>query len=457
MQDSSRNILDLTNFAAAFRRRAITAESATATCLERIAAHDPWLKAFVHIARDGALAAARAVDALLAAGTDLGPLMGVPIAIKDLFTVAGMPIACGSRVDVRDLIMPEGPFVNALRRAGCVILGKTRTTEFAFGSFNLTHPTPLNPWDLKTPRMPGGSSSGSAVAIAGGLCPIAVGSDTGGSVRLPAAMCGVVGYKSTVGLWPLDGVFPLAPFLDSIGLFTNSAAEMALAFGALQGTPPPAPCGLRGLRLGRPRQHFFDRLDAEVAESFDAAMAMLSRIGVEIVPVDAPEAGEIDALWPHYSPVELLATLGRERVLANREMFDPVSWGRFSTVLDNKADAHIAARRRHFALNRMIGARMADCDAWVTPTAPSLPIAVETCPDVATASAWNGQSSRNTRPGNLFNQCGISLPIQPPDAKLSVGLQLSAGPNEDAKLLSIAQAVEAAIGRRSLAALGRLP
>src|SRR6185437_6623249 len=143
---------------------------------------------------------------LLASGTDLGPLMGVPVAIKDLFTVDGMPRPrCGSDVDISDLVPPEGEFVRRLKRAGCVILGKTRMTEFAFGLVNVAHPTPWNPVDSQVHRMPGGSSGGSAAALAAGMCAFSIGSDTGGSVRHPAAMCALFGYKATSGMWPTDG------------------------------------------------------------------------------------------------------------------------------------------------------------------------------------------------------------------------------------------------------------
>src|SRR5262249_37326030 len=154
---------------------------------------------------------ARGVDRLLASGTDLGPLMGVPVTVKDLFTVEGMGRPkLGSALDVDDLVEPEGAFIRRLKRAGCIILGTTRMTEFAFGLVNLPEPPPWNPCDLQVHRMPGGSSSGAAAALAAGMCALSVGSDTGGSVRHPAAMCGLVGLKTTVGMWPTDGVFPMS-------------------------------------------------------------------------------------------------------------------------------------------------------------------------------------------------------------------------------------------------------
>ena len=194
--------LSLLEFGRRFRRGELTSESVTLDYLTRIALLDLRLGTFQHVDAESALQTARAMDILRGAGTDLGPLMGVPIGVKDLFAVQGMPTTAGSLVDVSDLIGPEGSFVKRLRRAGCVILGKTKTVEFAFGAVgtNAVRGTPRNPWDPETERAPGGSSGGSAVAIAAGLCALAIGSDTGGSVRLPAALCGIFGLKTTVGL-----------------------------------------------------------------------------------------------------------------------------------------------------------------------------------------------------------------------------------------------------------------
>jgi aspartyl-tRNA(Asn)/glutamyl-tRNA(Gln) amidotransferase subunit A len=218
-----------------------TAVELTQAALARIAALEPKLQAFMHLDAAGALAQAQAIDARRAAGEDLGPLMGVPVAVKDLFTVDGMPTTAGSRLDVQDLVPKQGSFVNALQRAGCVIVGKTRTTEFALGGFNLDRAPPWNPCDMHVQRMTGGSSHGSAVAMAAGLAGFTVGSDTGGSVRWPAALCGVVGYKASARHWPCDGVFPLSPEMDSIGLFTQTAHDAAWVQAALGGQAPQTP------------------------------------------------------------------------------------------------------------------------------------------------------------------------------------------------------------------------
>ncbi|MEM9840775.1 MAG: amidase, partial [Pseudomonadota bacterium] len=196
-------------FGARLRSGKTTARAATEGALARIATHDGQMQAFVHVAADAALDQATRADRLLAQGTDLGPLMGVPVGIKDLFAVDGMPTCAGSRLDVSHAIGREGTVVARLRAAGTVILGKCRTIEFAAGAQNTSHPTPWNPADPATHRSPGGSSNGSATAVAAGYCPLAIGSDTGGSVRAPAALCGLTGHKLTADLIALDGVFPL--------------------------------------------------------------------------------------------------------------------------------------------------------------------------------------------------------------------------------------------------------
>jgi aspartyl-tRNA(Asn)/glutamyl-tRNA(Gln) amidotransferase subunit A len=196
--------IGIAEFGAALRAGRTSAEAATRAYLARITAVEPRIGCFLHVAQDAALASARAMDALLRAGTDLGPLMGVPVAVKDLFFVDGMPTRAGSDIDVSDLVGPEAGMVLRLRRLGAVIIGKARQSEFAFAA-NLRKDAPWNPWDARTKRMAGTSSGGSAVAMASRFAAFTLGSDAGGSVRQPAALNGVVGYKATVGFLPTDG------------------------------------------------------------------------------------------------------------------------------------------------------------------------------------------------------------------------------------------------------------
>ena len=284
--------------------------------------------------------------------------MGVPVAIKDLYAVEGMPTTAGSNVDVTDIIGAEGSFVKKLKRAGCVILGKTKTVEFALGAGNHHRGTPWNPWDGEIHRAPGGSSSGSAVAVAAGLCAFAIGSDTGGSVRIPAALCGTFGLKTTVGLWPLDGIFPMAPSFDTIGPLTASAADAALIFATIEGTPVADPAPPSGLRLGRPTRHFFDNLEPEVETCVTMALGALEKAGIEMVPMEFPEVEEVTETFPIVSPTELLSVLGRERFEAIRERMDRDVAARIVNSLEVTADRYIRLMWRQGELCRTTRQRM---------------------------------------------------------------------------------------------------
>lgn len=436
----------LAGFARRVRQGATSFAAAADAYLARIERLDGTIKAFVHVDGEGAQAAARGFDALLRAGHDLGPLMGVPVAVKDLYTVAGMPVRCGSRVDVSDLIQREGSFVARLRRAGCVILGKTRTTEFASGGMNMTHPTPFNPRGTKArPIAPGGSSNGSATALAAGLAAFTIGSDTGGSVRIPAAYCGLVGFKSSVGRWPIDGIFPLSPTLDTAGFLTHDMADAATVLAALDGTSIP-PRSLRGLRLAKPTVFFLDDIDPGVLATFNVAIARLERAGAVVTPIEVPEAAEIDDVAGILIPVELLATLGRQRVEANADVFDPPVYRRLRSIWDIPGDRYARINWRRQELIRVAARKMEGFDAWITPTAPFPTPAIADLDTAEKLMAWGVRSSRCTRPGNMFAQCGISIPLADPEGGPPLGLQLCAANGADEALIAMATAVEAVIG-----------
>jgi aspartyl-tRNA(Asn)/glutamyl-tRNA(Gln) amidotransferase subunit A len=422
-----------------------TAEEATATYLRRIEEQDEKLGAFIHVDRERALQQARGVDALAASGNALGPLHGKVVAVKDLVSIDGMPTFAGSEIDIRDIVPPEGPFVRALRAAGCVIVGKTRSTEFALGTYNLDRRTPWNPADPKVHRMPGGSSNGSAVATAAELCDFAIGSDTGGSVRLPAALCGVFGYRPSPGVWSIDGVFPLSPLLDTLGPMTRTAEEMAVVFEALTGQRIPE-VRVDRLRLGRPSRAFYDDLDDAVAACMREAIARLERAGAKVETIELPELDLVGPVFSKMITADLVATLGRERVLQNLPRLDSVVRERIAGGLEIGASDYITMVRRCAELSAAATERMRGFDAWITPTSPALPIALKDCTTPQSAAAWNIRSLGNTRPANVFSQCGISLPIGALGAPLPVGLQLLGACGSDAKLHAVASAVWKALG-----------
>lgn len=441
----------LADYARRLRAGEITALEATKGYLDRIEAVNPKLEAFIHVAAEEALETAQGIDRLLAGGTDLGPLMGVPVAVKDLLTVAGMPATAGSRLDVADLIPEEGVFVQALKRAGCVILGKTRTIEFALGAQNVSLPTPWNPWDEEVRRSPGGSSNGSAVALAAGLCGLAIGTDTGGSVRLPAALCGLFGLKTTFGLWPLDGVFPLSPLLDTIGLLTSSAGDGMLGFAALQGTEPIRPEKISGKRFGKPVNYFLEDLDGEVKTAFDDACERLIAAGAVIEEMVIPETDEIQEKFALMVPGELIATLGRSRFLTGRDIIDPVTEARASAGLSYQATEYINDARRLAELNKTGQQRLEGYDGLLTPTCALVSPSVDSLGEPEEAAAFSAHSLRNTRVVNILGLCAATVPIPVPG--LPVGLQVIARPFAEERLLGLCLGLEELLGKPAQAGL----
>ena len=438
----------IARFADEFRTQRTSSESATAAYLARIEALDGRLGAYEHVARDGALAQARALDALLAAGTDLGQLMGVPVAIKDLIAVEGMPTTAGSNVDVEDLIGPEGTFVGMLKRAGCVILGKVKTAEFARSGHgvNQARGTPWNPWDAATHRIPGGSSSGSGVAVAAGLCGFAIGSDTGGSVRQPACFNGTFGWKTTKGLWPTDGVFALSPTLDTLGPLTRSAADAAIVCAALADAPVPAPHPARGLLLGKPEQHFYADLDAETEFCTAGALAALEDAGVTIVNVSIPEVAEQLTFYPGFITPEFLGYYGRDRYEATRERLDPFTLERTERGIDTPADEYIRLLWRHRQLCEIARERLRGLDGWITPTTAFTAPPVSYFLESADAERAHARIAQNAHTANLFGLCATTTPIHAFGSDMPVGLQVMCAGGEDRRALSIALLLEDVFG-----------
>lgn len=445
--------LSLADYGRLLRQGEISIESTTACYLDRIDMLDSKLGAFEHVACSHTLATARALDQLLAAGTDLGPLMGVPIGIKDLLAVDSMPVRGGSKLDVTSLAGAEGSFVKRLRAAGCVILGKTKTVEFAFGAVGISAPrgTPWNPADAEVKRIPGGSSSGSAVAVAAGMAPLAIGTDTGGSVRIPAALCGITGLKTSDGRWPSDGVLALSPTFDTIGLLCRSVGDADLAFSVIEQSAALPERDPASIRLGRPANHYFDDLDEEVASRVEAAINHLRNAGVQITEIEVPEVAERDEIFTNILGPELLARLGRDRFAAERDKIDPVIRGRIEVGHYVHADSYIRAIDRRRKLVEIAARRMIGLDGWIMPSVPILaaPVADFEMPERAMRLGLG--ITRNTQPGNLFAQCGLSIPI--PDRPISdgrgslpVGLQIMGKNGSDAHLLAIGRNVERILG-----------
>src|SRR6266403_5371305 len=271
--------------------------------LERITALDGTLRAYLTVCDEAALAAARAAEGALVAGRSMGPLHGVPIALKDLYDTAGVRTTGGSTILADRVPEADATVVRRLREAGAIVLGKLHMVEFADGpeGLNAHHGSPRNPWDAAVERMPGGSSSGSGVAVAAGLAPAALGSDTGGSIRIPASLCGITGLKPTYGRVSRAGVLPLAWSMDHVGPMARTAADCALVLGAMAGYDPADPTtsvlpvpdylaaltgDVKGLRVGLLRSHFTDVATPEVRTAVEAAAKQFEHAGAVVDEVN---------------------------------------------------------------------------------------------------------------------------------------------------------------------------
>jgi len=407
-------------------------------------------RACLTVYADVARTAADAADRRAKSGRSLGPLDGVIVAIKDLFDVAGEATRAGSRVLAEEHLVAatDAPVVARLRLAGAVIVAKTNMSEFAFSGVgsNPHFGTPGNPFDRA--RVPGGSTSGGAVAVADGMCEIAIGSDTGGSTRIPAALCGIVGWKPSKQRVPTDGAFPLSFTLDSIGPMAKNVAGCALADAIMAGelATAPEPVPLTGLRFGIWQGMPFEGIDRTVSAAWSAAIARLSRASVRfsdetITLVDDMVRANAKG---GFAPCESFA-IHRERLARNAAGIDPNIRTRIERGGPIAAADYIDMAQARARLVRAMDARISDLDALILPTAP---IVAPKLAEVATPEEFgrrNAMLLRNTAPINFFDLCAISLPLRADG--LSAGLMLVARNRQDHRLFEIAEAVERLLAR----------
>lgn len=377
------------------------------------------------------------------AGLRRGPLDGVPVAWKDLFDTAGVATEAGSALLKGRVPEADAVVVARLNAAGLPPLGKTHMTELAFSGLGLNPVTASPPCVNDAGAVSGGSSSGSAAALAFGLAPLAIGSDTGGSVRLPSAWNDLVGLKTTAGRIPLTGVVPLAAKFDTVGPMARSVEDAALAFGLLDGTQAP---DLRGARLAGARLLVLetvalDDLDPAVAAGFEDALARLAAGGARIERGAVPAMAEAMALAGILYTAECWGTWGA-RIEAEPELMYPPVRERFRSGAAHRASDYVAAWLRLDALRADWAAAVAGYDAVVTPTAAGLPPkAAPLLADAEAFAAANLRALRNTRIGNLAGGCALTLPTGHP----SVGISLLAPPLDEARLLRLGAAAEAAL------------
>lgn len=430
----------------------LTSRALIEQCLARIA--DPngeGARAFIKVYAENARASADAIDALRRAGRAPGPYAGIPVSLKDLLDVAGEPTPAGSRA-LADAppTREHAPVVARLLAAGFIPVGRTNMTEFAFSGLGINphYGTPRGRWDRLAGRIPGGSSSGAAVSIADGMALAAIGTDTGGSCRIPAAYCGVVGYKPTARRVPLAGALPLSPSLDSIGPFANSVACCAIVDAILAGDPPRAPlrsATIGGLRLAVPETVMLDDLAPEVAAAFERALTALSRAGAAIVHRPFPVLTEIGPANASGGFAASEAYAWHRALMAEKgDLYDPRIRRRIARGEHMSAADYIDLRATRAALIERFDAATAGFDALIMPTSPILPARIADLDNEHEYNRVNMLSLRNTTLGNFLDRCAISLPCHR-SGEAPVGLMLMGETMGDARLFEIAQAVEEAI------------
>ena len=438
--------MTIVEFARRVRAGETTAERATEECLERIGALNQQLNAFISVTADEARRQARVADRALAAGHDSGLLHGVPISLKDLLDVRGLPTTAASRVREGHVARHDCPVVAHLRQAGAVFVGKTNLHEFAFGTTNedSAFGAVRNPRDPN--RSPGGSSGGSAASVAAGMALATIGTDTGGSIRIPAAACGIVGLKPSIGEVPTDGVVPLSRTFDHVGPLAQSVADAWIVYKALTGdytARPPAAAPLSTLRLAVPRRYFCDLLDDEVRTRFEELLDRVARAGARIDDVDIHHAADIAAVYLHISLADAAAYHG-ETLESVPDRYTPnvrlrLEMGRY--ILAEDYARALAGRE---VLTREVDAALAEHHALMLPTLP-IPAPPIGANSVTVGSKMEPVRNMMLRLTQLFNVTGhpaISLPCGTTTAGLPCAVQLVGGRMETAALARAALAVE---------------
>jgi aspartyl-tRNA(Asn)/glutamyl-tRNA(Gln) amidotransferase subunit A len=408
---------------------------------------------------EAARAAADAADARSRVGISLGPLDGTIVSIKDLFDVAGEPTRAGSKILAEEAkpAATDAAIVRRLRAGGAVIVAKTNMTEFAFSGIgaNPHFGTPGNPRDRA--RVPGGSSAGAPVAVADGMCEISIGTDTGGSVRIPASLCGSVGFKPSLQRVPTDGAFPLSYSLDSIGPIARSVADCAKADAVMAGEhfSPIEPVTLAGLRFGVAEGLPLDRLDDAVAAAFSAAIKRLDGAGVRITRESLSlfdGMSEVNAKGG-ISPAEACA-IHRDRLRRRAKDIDPNVMARIERGCAVSAADYVDMVRERDRLVRAMDARLAALDVLLMPTTSIVAPTIAEVADPKVFAVRNAALLRNTAIINFFDLCAVSLPL-PVAPALPVGLMLIVRNGQDRRLLHVAAATEQLYAARSPLAVER--
>jgi aspartyl-tRNA(Asn)/glutamyl-tRNA(Gln) amidotransferase subunit A len=448
----SGDILDLSiaELGAAYRRRDLSPVEVTTACLASIDQTEPQLHAWVEVTADAAREAAAAAEADLARGADMGPLHGVPVGIKDIFDVAGVPTRCGSPARADDAAATaDSASVAALRAGGAVLLGKTVTQEFAAGVIS---PPARNPWDPS--RIPGGSSGGTAAALGARNCYAAMGSDTGGSIRIPAAACGVVGFKPTYASLSAEGVFPLSWSLDTVGPLARSVADVRIAWSVLasRDAEPRQTTNLQGFRIGLPGPFFTDNVQRGVRDAVVSATDVLRSLGAEVIETPWNEAAAARAIGFLINRAET-ATVHEALARAEPEQFakyNPDLRLRVAAGGTLSSNLYVNSLRKRAAVRDSMAALFREnrLNALLAPTLPTtaLPAADMTVTGTGLDEGIGASWTRLTMPFNTTGQPVLAMPVGFDAQGLPVSIQLAGAPGRDDDLFAIGQVLEGALG-----------
>ena len=458
MSDAALTSLPITALASLFARKELSPVEVTGAYLERIGHLNPLLNAYIGLDPEHALAAAGQAEREIQRGRHRGALHGVPLAVKDLFLVAGMERTCGSRIMAGETAKRDATSVARLRAAGAIILGTLNLHEFAYGptGINPHHGTARNPWNPE--RVCGGSSSGSGCAVAASLAAAALGTDTGGSIRIPASLCGVVGLKQTYGLASRDGIYPLCEELDHGGPLGKTVADVAVLLQVIAGEDRDDPStrfaqvsdysaalgsDVKGVRIGAPTDYFFDDLHPEVETAVRDALAMLEDLGATVVPVSLPFAEQATEAWTTIAVAEAYL-VHQDTIAKHGDELSPDVRTRLLIGQDTPSETLLRARWARTEVNRQMMHLLERVDLLAMPTSPIPAVrvvdgAIEVGTDTVEGAKVLG---RLTRLAALTGQPALSMPCGFTTDDMPIGLQLIGGWFDESRLLATAHAYE---------------
>lgn len=448
--------LDLQAASAAIKERSLSPVELVDSCLQRLEEVEPHIHSFAHVTAGQAREAARAAEQDIVAGRYRGPLHGIPVGVKDLYDTAGVASTCSSRVRAGRIPDEDSVVVARLREAGAVLLGQTHTHEFAYGGIT---PTTRNPW--RTDRIPGGSSGGSAAAVAAGICTVATGTDTAGSIRIPSALCGTIGLKSTYGRVSRRGITPLSWSLDHAGAITRRVHDAAVALNAIAGYDPLDPAsvdrpvpdytaglddGVKGLRIGVAGNFYFDHVEESVAEAVRQAVSVLSDLGAQAGPVEIPHPDQIlGTEWAIM--MSEASSYHQESLRRSADLYQPDVRALLEAGELIFATDYIKALRVRQIMRRAWNALFENVDVIVTPTMPGAAPRVD-----QQESHWpDGVVEpivmtlvRLTCQTNLTGLPALSIPVGFDADNLPLAMQIIGRPFDEATVLRVGQAYEKA-------------